>query len=256
MNRPANAVLDLSFYRAQNLPLELTAEELQILNALEWQSYLHAHDRERRKVSFIGMYWCSYRHSPLAPDCPRPEFCESALSLDQLIQHGLLQVQNYEPFETLQYVPDHEEPKFKGKRMATLQSSAPEGSNSAQPRSVISQPESSSSGAHGGYHRVEDTVPRQSTTPDLVANTRPHAPLIRSWLNVVLGTLLVTYSTILVRSWLSIASATYATVTDRCCCHTRIWTYSKEGCSDSGYAKPYGTYFPYVAVPSFQKVCF
>jgi hypothetical protein len=57
VNRPDGAILDLSFYKQRNLPLELTVDEVQILNALEWQSYLHAPDKEKgesfRTATFI-----------------------------------------------------------------------------------------------------------------------------------------------------------------------------------------------------------
>jgi hypothetical protein len=52
VNRPAGAILDLSFYKPGDLSLELTAEEVQNLHALEWQSYLHAPDNERSEDSF------------------------------------------------------------------------------------------------------------------------------------------------------------------------------------------------------------
>ena len=115
-------------------------------------------------------------HSLPEPDCPRPDFCGTPLSLDQLIRHGLLQVQNYEPSQTLQYEPEG----LKKRKTATSPPTTSEGSNDAQRLSHISQSGPSSSGADGGFLYLDCVAPQPPISPDLISNTHSHTSIARA----------------------------------------------------------------------------
>lgn len=116
--------------------------------------------------------WSSCHSPSSAPTCPRPDFCNAAINLDQLVQRGLLHVLNYQQFPHFQYVPqdDTHRQQRKKKGVSRSQSPAPD-FNRLEPVSQRTSPlASSSSFTHVAQNRknleeVETSAPRRAVDP-------------------------------------------------------------------------------------------
>lgn len=93
--------------------------------ALEWQAYLHAPDKEKGMFALDVIVHPSHPNQVtklVAPSCPRPDFCNEALSLDQIVRRGLIRVLNHEQFPHVPYNPHGDDDSFRRRRKGDAQS--------------------------------------------------------------------------------------------------------------------------------------